>query len=76
MTFFADFQNGLKNSITELFPNAFRAYYLHNLAEKLNKNLQGHFSHEARLGRVGRRKGWWWLEERDGVDGRKRWCVD
>ena len=48
ITFIADFQKGLKKSLTEIFDNGFHGYCLHYLTEKLNKDLKGQFSHEAR----------------------------
>ncbi|WCJ23204.1 hypothetical protein M5689_005245 [Euphorbia peplus] len=48
ITFVADFQNGLKKSLAEVFEKSFHAYCLRHLAEKLNRDLKGQFSHEAR----------------------------
>ncbi|ESQ49341.1 hypothetical protein EUTSA_v10020138mg [Eutrema salsugineum] len=48
ITFVADFQNGLKNAISQVFEDAHHAYCLRQLAEKLNSDLKGQFSHEAR----------------------------
>ncbi|CAH2054734.1 unnamed protein product, partial [Thlaspi arvense] len=48
ITFVADFQNGLKNAISQVFEDAYHAYCLRQLAEKLNSDLKGQFSHEAR----------------------------
>lgn len=48
ITFVADFENGLKKSIAEVFPNGFHAYCLRNLSEKLNKDLKTPLSHDAR----------------------------
>ncbi|XP_057958960.1 uncharacterized protein LOC131151661 isoform X2 [Malania oleifera] len=48
ITFVADFQNGLKESLAEIFGNGFHGFCLRFLAEKLNKDLKGQFSHEAR----------------------------
>ncbi|KAG7630348.1 Zinc finger SWIM-type [Arabidopsis suecica] len=49
ITFVADFQNGLKNAIAQVFEkDAHHAYCLGQLAEKLNVDLKGQFSHEAR----------------------------
>ncbi|CAN6726720.1 unnamed protein product [Malus baccata var. baccata] len=48
ITFVADFQNGLKNSLPEVFDKCYHCYCLRHLAEKLNKDLKGQFSHEAR----------------------------
>ncbi|XP_038722970.1 uncharacterized protein LOC120014918 isoform X2 [Tripterygium wilfordii] len=48
ITFVADFQNGLKKSLAEVFDNCCHGYCLRHLAEKLNRDLKGQFSHEAR----------------------------
>ncbi|KAJ6725475.1 POLYPROTEIN putative-RELATED [Salix purpurea] len=48
ITFVADFQNGLKKSLAEIFDKCYHSYCLRHLAEKLNKDLKGQFSHEAR----------------------------
>lgn len=48
ITFVADFQNGVKNSLAEVFDKCYHCYCLRHLAEKLNKDLKGQFSHEAR----------------------------
>ncbi|KAK9287798.1 hypothetical protein L1049_016238 [Liquidambar formosana] len=48
ITFIADFQNGLRESVAEIFDNGYHGYCLRCLAEKLNKDLKGQFSHEAR----------------------------
>ncbi|CAA7017117.1 unnamed protein product [Microthlaspi erraticum] len=48
LTFVADFQNGLKTAIPQVFEDAHHAYCLRQLAEKLNTDLKGQFSHEAR----------------------------
>lgn len=48
ITFVADFQNGLKESLVEIFYRCYHSYCLRHLAEKLNKDLRGQFSHEAR----------------------------
>ncbi|KAL9684346.1 hypothetical protein QQ045_021782 [Rhodiola kirilowii] len=49
ITFVADFQNGLKEAISNVFGNnCHHAYCLRYLAMKLNKDLKGQFSHEAR----------------------------
>ncbi|CAN7117117.1 unnamed protein product [Brassica rapa subsp. narinosa] len=48
VTFVADFQNGLKNAIPQVFEDAHHAYCLRQLAEKMNTDLKGQFSHEAR----------------------------
>ncbi|XP_058209324.1 uncharacterized protein LOC131322142 isoform X2 [Rhododendron vialii] len=48
ITFVADFQKGLRESLREIFENCHHAYCLRYLAEKLNRDLKGQFSHEAR----------------------------
>lgn len=48
ITFVADCQNGLKKSLAEIFDKCYHSYCLRHLAEKLNKDLKGQFSHEAR----------------------------
>ncbi|KAF3542620.1 hypothetical protein DY000_02003753 [Brassica cretica] len=48
ITFVADFQNGLKNAIPQVFEDAHHAYCLRQLADKMNTDLKGQFSHEAR----------------------------
>ena len=48
ITFVADFQNGLKKSLSEVFEKCYHGYCLRHLADKLNKDLKGQFSHEAR----------------------------
>lgn len=48
ITFVADFQNGLKESLAEVFDKCYHCFCLRHLAEKLNKDLKGQFSHEAR----------------------------
>ncbi|WJZ86861.1 hypothetical protein VitviT2T_006279 [Vitis vinifera] len=48
ITFVADFQKGLKKSLAEIFDNGYHSYCLRYLTEKLNKDLKGQFSHEAR----------------------------
>jgi hypothetical protein len=48
ITFVADFQNGLKTSLSEIFENCYHGYCLRHLADKLNRDLKGQFSHEAR----------------------------
>ncbi|KAI3764247.1 hypothetical protein L2E82_14253 [Cichorium intybus] len=49
ITFVADFQKGLRESLPEIFGNeCYHAYCLGYLAEKLNNDLTGHFSHDAR----------------------------
>ncbi|XP_010524705.1 PREDICTED: uncharacterized protein LOC104802686 [Tarenaya hassleriana] len=48
ITFVADFQNGLNTALPQVFGNGHHAYCLRHLAEKLNTDLKGQFSHEAR----------------------------
>ncbi|PWA93277.1 PB1 domain-containing protein [Artemisia annua] len=49
ITFVADFQKGLRESVPEIFGDqCFHAYCLGYLAEKFVKDLTEHFSHEAR----------------------------
>ncbi|GAB4859008.1 hypothetical protein Ancab_040384 [Ancistrocladus abbreviatus] len=48
ITFVADFHNGFKESLPKVFNNAYHGYCLRYMAEKLNKDLKGQFSHEAR----------------------------
>lgn len=48
ITFVADFQNGLTKSLSDIFEKCYHSYCLRHLAEKLNKDLKGQFSHEAR----------------------------
>ncbi|KAI4338596.1 hypothetical protein MLD38_023634 [Melastoma candidum] len=48
ITFIADFQNGLKKSVAEVFDNCYHSYCLRHLASNLIKELRGQFSHEAR----------------------------
>lgn len=48
ITFVADFQNGLNKSLAEIFDKSHHSYCLRHLAEKLNNDLKGQFSHEAR----------------------------
>lgn len=48
ITFVADFQNGLKKTLAEVFDKCYHGYCLRHLAEKLNRDLKGQFSHEAR----------------------------
>ncbi|XP_052207358.1 uncharacterized protein LOC127811488 isoform X2 [Diospyros lotus] len=48
ITFVADFQKGLRESLRAIFDNCQHGYCLRYLAEKLNKDLKGQFSHEAR----------------------------
>jgi hypothetical protein len=49
ITFVADSEKGIKESLEEVFAGqCFHAYCLRYLADKLNKDLKGQFSHEAR----------------------------
>jgi hypothetical protein len=49
ITFVSDFQRGIKESLTELYGDScHHAFCLWYLAEKLNIDLKGQFSHEAR----------------------------
>lgn len=48
ITFVADFQNGLRETLPEVFPDARYGYCLSYMAEKLNQDLKERFSHEAR----------------------------
>uniref|UniRef100_A0A5B6ZQT0 SWIM-type domain-containing protein n=1 Tax=Davidia involucrata TaxID=16924 RepID=A0A5B6ZQT0_DAVIN len=48
ITVVADFQKGLRESLREIFQDWPHGYCLRYLAEKLNKDLKGQFSHEAR----------------------------
>ena len=48
LTFVADFQNGLKRALADVFDKCDHSYCLRHLAEKLNRDLKGQFSHEAR----------------------------
>lgn len=48
ITFIADIENGLKKALAEVFDNCYHSYCLHHLTEKLNRELKGQFSHEAR----------------------------
>ncbi|KAA8528161.1 hypothetical protein F0562_035588 [Nyssa sinensis] len=48
ITVVADFQKGLRESLHEIFQDWPHGYCLRYLAEKLNKDLKGQFSHEAR----------------------------
>ncbi|KAF8401219.1 hypothetical protein HHK36_012148 [Tetracentron sinense] len=47
ITFVADRQKGLKDSIAEIFEKAYHCYCLRYLTEKLNRDLKGQFSHEV-----------------------------
>lgn len=48
ITFVADFHDGLKKSLAEVFDKCYHGYCVRHLAEKLNRDLKGQFSHEAR----------------------------
>ncbi|XP_028760035.1 uncharacterized protein LOC114718769 [Neltuma alba] len=48
ITFVADYEKGLKRSLAEIFEKCYHSYCLRHLSEKLNKDLKGQFSHEAR----------------------------
>ncbi|KAL8151930.1 hypothetical protein V2J09_021738 [Rumex salicifolius] len=48
ITFVADFQNGLKESLAVVFSNGYHSYCLRYLTEKLNEDLKVQLSHEAR----------------------------
>lgn len=49
ITFVSDFQKGLRESLLEIFgKDCHHGYCLRCLAEKLNKDLKGQFSHDAR----------------------------
>nr|XP_043608881.1 uncharacterized protein LOC122580681 [Erigeron canadensis] len=49
ITIIANFNNGLKDAIVNVFGgDCFHAYCLRYVAEKLNNDLKGRFSHEAR----------------------------
>ncbi|KAL9233448.1 hypothetical protein vseg_008448 [Gypsophila vaccaria] len=48
ITFIADKEKGLKESIAELFENSFHSYCLRYLTEHLFRDLKGQFSHEVR----------------------------
>ncbi|KAE8668026.1 pentatricopeptide repeat-containing protein [Hibiscus syriacus] len=47
LTFVADFQNGLKRALADVFDKCYHSYCLRHLADKLNRYLKGQFSHEA-----------------------------
>ncbi|XP_042476936.1 uncharacterized protein LOC122058349 isoform X2 [Macadamia integrifolia] len=47
ITFVADRQKGLSESLAEIFENAYHGYCLRYLSEKLKKDLKGQFSHEV-----------------------------
>ncbi|XP_024020388.1 uncharacterized protein LOC21411544 isoform X1 [Morus notabilis] len=48
LTFVADRQRGLKESIAEIFKGSFHGYCLRYLTEQLLKDLKGQFSHEVK----------------------------
>lgn len=48
LTFVADFQNGLKQALADVFDKCYHSYCLQHLADKLNRELKGHLSHDAR----------------------------
>ncbi|KAJ7973208.1 Protein FAR1-RELATED SEQUENCE like [Quillaja saponaria] len=48
ITFVADRQKGLKESISELFMGSFHGYCLRYLTEQLFRDLKGQFSHEVK----------------------------
>lgn len=48
LTFVSDFQNGLKRALADVFDKCYHSYCLRHLADKLNRDLKGQFSHEAR----------------------------
>ena len=49
ITFIADSQKGIRESLRDIFGEAcYHGYCLRYLAEKLNRDLKGQFSHEAR----------------------------
>lgn len=49
ITFIADSQKGIRESLCDIFGEAcYHGYCLRYLAEKLNRDLKGQFSHEAR----------------------------
>jgi hypothetical protein len=49
ITFVADIEKGIRDSLREIFAGEFyHGYCLLHLAEKLSKNLKGQYSHEAR----------------------------
>ncbi|XP_043710035.1 uncharacterized protein LOC122658938 isoform X1 [Telopea speciosissima] len=47
ITFVADRQKGLKESLAEIFENAYHGYCLRYLSEKFKRDLRGQFSHEV-----------------------------
>ncbi|KAG9143396.1 hypothetical protein Leryth_017785 [Lithospermum erythrorhizon] len=49
ITFISDFQKGIRQSLIDIFgKDCYHGYCLQYLAEKLNEDLRGQFSHEAR----------------------------
>ncbi|GMJ14046.1 MUSTANG 7 [Hibiscus trionum] len=48
LTFVADFENGLKQALADVFDKCYHSYCLRHLADKLNRDLKGQFSHDAR----------------------------
>lgn len=48
ITFVADRENGLKNSIAEIFEGSFHAYCLRYLTEQLFRDLKEQYSHEVK----------------------------
>ncbi|XP_028779486.1 uncharacterized protein LOC114735880 isoform X2 [Neltuma alba] len=48
ITFVADREKGLKNSIAEVFSGSFHGYCLRYLTEQLFRDLKGQFSHEVK----------------------------
>ncbi|KAL0388946.1 UNVERIFIED_CONTAM: hypothetical protein Sradi_2776400 [Sesamum radiatum] len=49
ITFVSDFQKGIRESLLDIFgKECYHGYCLRCLAEKLNKDLKGQFSHDAR----------------------------
>lgn len=47
ITFVADRQNGISESLAEIFQNCHHAYCLHHLTENLKNNLKGPFTQEV-----------------------------
>ncbi|XP_043725055.1 uncharacterized protein LOC122671729 isoform X2 [Telopea speciosissima] len=47
ITFVADRQKGLRESLSEIFENAYHGYCLRYLSEKFKRDLKGKFSHEV-----------------------------
>lgn len=48
ITFVADIEKGLSESIIEVFPDSYHGYCLRYLSEQLIRNLKGPFSHEVK----------------------------